>query len=134
MFVVAARNDRIHTRITPHLSRSSSGWVPSAALIIVNISQVYVATTDCEYSEFAQYDLGQAVAHMTIQGLAMGLQSHQFRAFDRDAVTREFAIPPHWHVTSMTAFGRSAHAIGELTAPGTSRDRRHLEDIIWARA
>ncbi len=134
-FVVAVRGDHIHARLVPHLARSSSQWAPSASVIIINIAHRFVEDSpDWEYSEFASYDLGQAVAHMTIQGLTLGLDSHQFRAFDRSAVTAEFAIPPHWEITSMTAFGRSAHAAGEETSPGTSRHRLELEDITWARA
>ncbi|WP_300679228.1 hypothetical protein [Nocardioides sp.] len=71
-----------------------------------------------EFSEFAHYDLGQAVAHMTVQGLAMGLDAHQFRAFDRDGLACDFEVPDHWEVTSMTAFGFSAHAAGDVSAPG----------------
>lgn len=89
--------------------------------------------TDWEYSEFSRYDLGQAVAHMTIQGLTLGLDAHQFRAFDREAVAREFSVPPHWEVTSMTAFGTATHAADEVVAPGTSRARATREEITWER-
>ena len=34
----------------------------------------------------------------------------------------------------MTAFGVAAHAPGELSSPGTSRDRAGLDEITWARA
>jgi hypothetical protein len=43
---------------------------------------------------------------MTIQAQSLGLATRQFRAFDRDGLTREFAVPPHWEVTTMSAFGR----------------------------
>ena len=134
MFVVARRGDSIHQRIVPHLARSSSTWAPDASLLIVNCAHILVeGTEDWEYSEFAQYDLGQAVAHMTVQGLHLGLDAHQFRAFDREALTDEFRIPPHWKVTSMTAFGRATHAAGEISTPGTSRERAGLDEITWAR-
>jgi hypothetical protein len=71
---------------------------------------------------------------MTIQALSIGLDAHQFRAFDKDAVAEEFSVPSHLEVTSMTAFGVAAHAAGEVISPGTSRDRASIEDITWARA
>jgi hypothetical protein len=47
----------------------------------------------------------------------MGLATRQFRAFDREALTREFAVPPHWEVSTITAFGVPAttepHARGD---------------------
>ncbi|WP_203236615.1 nitroreductase family protein [Nocardia panacis] len=135
MFVVGLRGDEVHSRIVPHLARSSARWAPAAALLVINLAQVRVADMpDWEYSEFAHYDLGQAVAHMTVQGLAIGLDAHQFRAFDREAVAAEFAVPSHWEVTSMTAFGVADHLPGELPSPGTSRDRHDIERITWARA
>lgn len=107
-------------------------WAPSASLLVVNIAHVLVeGTEEWEYSEFSRYDLGQAVAHMTVQGLSIGFDAHQFRAFDREAVATEFAVPLHWEVTSMTAFGVADHAPGEIVSAGTSRDRAALEDIIW---
>lgn len=133
-FIVGVRGDDVHSRIVPHLARSSSQWAPSASLLIVNLAHVDVeGAPGMEYSEFSRYDLGQAVAHMTIQGLSLGLDAHQFRAFDRDAVAAEFAVPSHWEVTSMTAFGHAAHAAGEIPSAGTSRDRASIDQIAWAR-
>jgi predicted oxidoreductase (fatty acid repression mutant protein) len=101
---------------------------------VINLAMVHLENLpDWEYSEFARYDLGQAVAHMTVQGLTLGLAAHQFRAFDREAVAAEFDIPSHWEVTSMTAFGVAAHAVGDVISPGTSRDRLSLDEITWVR-
>jgi nitroreductase len=133
-FIAGRRGDEVHARIVRHLARSSSAWAPTASLLVVNLAHVRVQETDWEFSEFSRYDLGQAVAHMTIQGLAIGLDAHQFRAFDREAITAEFGVPPHWEVTSMTAFGVAAHAAGESNSPGTSRDRDSIEEITWLRA
>lgn len=87
MFIVGSRGDAVHDRIVTHLARSSGRWAPPASLLVVNLAHVWVEdTADWEYSEFSRYDLGQAVAHMTIQGLSMGLDAHQFRAFDREGL------------------------------------------------
>lgn len=134
-FIVGRRGDSVHARIVRHMARSSSAWAPGADLLVVNLAHVFVeGTTDFEYSEFSHYDLGQAVAHMTVQGLAMGLDAHQFRAFDREGIAAEFEIPPHLESTSMTAFGVSAHEAGAVSSPGTSRSRATRAEITWARA
>lgn len=133
-FIVARRGDAVHQRILPHLARSSSVWAPSASLLVVNLSHITIEGSDgWEYSEFARYDLGQAVAHMTIQALHLGFDAHQFRAFDRDGLVSEFHIPSHWEVTSMTAFGVSTHSAGEVDSPGTSRERASRSDVTWLR-
>ncbi|MGO4249492.1 hypothetical protein AB4Y87_19940 [Paenarthrobacter sp. RAF54_2] len=101
---------------------------------MANLAQIHVEDTpDWEYSEFSRYDLGQAVAYMSIQGLSLGLDAHQFRAFDREAVANEFSVPLPWEVTSMTAFGVAAHAPGAHSSTGTNRDRASIDDITWAR-
>lgn len=133
-FVAGLRGDREHERIVRHLARSSAAWAPAASLIVVNLAVVGIEDSPgWEYSEFSRYDLGQAVAHMCVQGLSIGLDSHQFRAFDREAVSAELAVPAHIEVTSMTAFGVADHRPGDIPSPGTSRERRSLEEITWPR-
>jgi nitroreductase len=130
-FLVARRGDQAHRRLVSYLARSSSAWAPEAGLLVVNLAQRFVADSDFEYSEFAHYDLGQAVAHMTVQAMALGLQAHQFRAFDRAGVEAEFDVPAHWEATSMTAIGRAddgAPAHGTVTS---RRERKPLDDLCW---
>jgi len=132
MFIVGPRGGATHARIARHVARSAAAWATDASLLVVNLAHLHVeGTIDWAYSEFSRYDLGQAVAHMTIQGLSIGLHSHQFRAFDRQAVAHEFDVPPHWEVTSMTAFGVAAHPRDVPVFPGTSRERASLDDIVW---
>ena len=87
------------------LAGSAKPWALDASLLVVNLCHTRVEDTDWEYSEFAAYDLGQAVAHMTVQAQAMGLACRQFRAFDKDALTAVLEVPPHWEVLTMTAIG-----------------------------
>ncbi|HEY0813169.1 MAG TPA: nitroreductase family protein [Pseudonocardia sp.] len=121
-FVVGRRGSAVHARLVRHLALSSASWAPSASLLVANLAHRYVESTDWDYSEFALYDLGQAVAHMTVQAQALGLQARQFRAFDRAGLTTEFDVPAHWEVTTMAAFGRTTEA-----AP--MRDRRAR--VVW---
>jgi hypothetical protein len=108
------------------LAASSRRWAPQAALLVVNVCHRYVEGTDWDSSEFAEYDLGQSVAYMTLQAYSMGLSARQFRAFDRDAVQQELALPAHWVAMTMTAIGRPAEA-----APVDGRVRRPLADMRW---
>ncbi len=84
----------------------------TAGALVANLSHVLVEDTDWEYSEFSLYDPGQAVAHMTFQAQSLGLHVRQFRASDRAALTREFGIPPHWQVSTMSAIGRGGPGRG----------------------
>jgi nitroreductase len=131
-FVVGRRGDATHARLAAHLAPSTRRWAPSAGVLVANLAHRYVEGTDWEYSEFALYDLGQAVAHMTVQALALGLHVRQFRAFDREAVAVEFGVPAHWEVTTMSAIGRAATPVPPAASPvglATSRERRN--DLRW---
>jgi nitroreductase len=122
-FVAASRGTDLHTILVACLAPSSARWAPGAALLVVNVAHQLVAGTDWQYSEFAEYDLGQAVAHMTVQAQAMGLASRQFRAFDLDAVTAALGISREWKVMTMTAIGRAAEHDSH------PRHRRSLDDL-----
>lgn len=134
-FIVGRRGDVSHARLGRHLAGSSAAWAPAASLLLANLAHRYVEETDWEYSEFSVYDLGQAVAHISLQAEALGLSARQFRAFDRDGVAAEFAVPPHWEVTTMTAIGRAAgKAQSEPASPRAGsplRQRRAVSDIVW---
>jgi nitroreductase len=132
-FITARRGDAVHPRLLRHLAPSSARWAPTASILVVNLCQRYVEETDWEFSEFSLYDLGQAVAHMTIQAQSLGLFARQFRAFDQAGLTAEFGVPEHWQVTSMSAFGRLPAGSGTPTTDtGPSRRRRPRSEITWS--
>lgn len=96
---------------------------------MVNIAHRFVEETDWDYSEFAVYDLGQAVAHLTIQAHAMGLACRQFRAFDKNGLTALLDVPAHWEILTMTAIGKVGHA-----AERGPRASVREENITWPRS
>jgi nitroreductase len=135
-FILARRGDENHRRLVGHLARSSSSWAPQASLLVVNLCHRFVEGTDWEFSEFAMYDLGQAVAHLTIQAAVLGLAVHQFAAFDHEAVKHEFEVPDDWQVATMSAIGRvpagvAPHGQRKFTGETLTRDRHSIADIQW---
>lgn len=122
MFHVRRRGLPGHAELVARLAPSSARWAPSAGALVVNLAHRSVEGTDWQFSEFADYDLGQAVAHLTIQAGAMGLSCRQFRAFDLDGLTAELQVPEGWAVVSMTAVGRPLEAAPE-------RERRPVGDL-----
>lgn len=105
-FLVARRGDMAHETFVSTLSRGNVSWVPNASAVLVSL---YRAGDDEDpsltFSDYAAYDLGQSVAHLTIQAHSMGLSVHQFAGFDHDAVAELFAVPPAWKVTTGIAVG-----------------------------
>lgn len=107
--LVLPRGGAGHAVLVEHLSRGNAGWVPRASAVVVAAAQTAAdpAAPDGKPVEqqLAAYDLGQAVAHLTLQAQAIGLASHQFAGFDRDAVAAALGVPAHVGVLSGVALG-----------------------------
>ena len=106
-FVVAQRGSRSHEVLTRNLRPGNSRWVPRASAVFVTAAQV---APDAQGEggtkpTYAEYDLGQAAAHLTLQAVAMGLAAHQFAGFDKRAVATELGVPAHYRVMSGIAVG-----------------------------
>lgn len=123
MFHLCRRGAPGHALLVDRLAGGAARWGPQAAALVVNLSHRTVEDSDLPYSDFSDYDLGQAVAHMTIQASAMGLACRQFRAFDLDGLTADLRVPPGWAIVSMTAIGRApqAPALRDRRPPGDLR-------------
>nr|WP_153453927.1 nitroreductase family protein [Streptomyces smaragdinus] len=115
-----------HERVVRHLAPSSARWAVDAGLLVVALARRYVDDSELLYSEFADYDLGQAVGHMTVQAQAMGLAAHQFRAFDLEGLTKELNPDPGWVIVSMVALGKASGAMPE------GRERRSVVELLSA--
>ncbi|HEX4191180.1 MAG TPA: nitroreductase family protein [Marmoricola sp.] len=136
-FLTTLRGDAGHELFVETLSRGNSGWVPTASAVLVSL---YRRGADEDptltYSDYAAYDLGQAVAHLTVQAQTMGLSVHQFAGFDHDAVAAAFEVPPAWAVTTGIAIGR--HASGRADADPSlvlreqrPRERNELDSFVF---
>ena len=106
-FVVAERGSPSHQVLLRHLSRGNSGWVPRASLVLVAGAQ----HGPDEQGEggykprHADYDTGQAAAHVTLPARAMGLEAHQFAGFDQDALAAELGVPSYVRLLAGIAIG-----------------------------
>ncbi len=126
-FIVGRRDDVVHQRLVPLLRPSVRRWAPAASAVLMTLHRVASGPEDDAplYSDYALHDLGQAVAHLTVQASALGLATHQFAALDHDGVTAAFDVPAHWRVTA-------GIAVGKATASETwPRERRAIDEIAF---
>ncbi len=135
-FVVAPRGSADHDLLVTRLAGSSRRWAPDASALVVTLCQQHVEGTDWGYSDYAAYDLGQAVAHLTIQAQSMGLHTRQFAAFDHRGVAVDFAVPDHLEVTTMIAVGAVPAGVASVSPAyggAEPRERRDADDLVWTR-
>jgi nitroreductase len=127
-FLVARRGTSDHQRFVDLLAPSTRRWAPTASVLVFTLHQTAYDDAeglDLAYSDYAAYDLGQAVAHLTVQAAHLGLSSHQLAAFDHDRLAREAEVPRHWRVTTGVAVGRAVESEVAL------RTRRPLDEVAF---
>jgi len=126
-FIVGRRGDATHEAMLEVLTPPNRVWAPSASAIVFTLHQVATDEDhEVSYSDYAMFDLGQAVAHITVQARSMGLQVRQFGGFDHRAATEAFAVPRHWAVTTGIALGLPARGGEDEQMPDWVRTRARL--------
>ena len=102
-FIVARRGSVSFVKITEALMGFNQVWADSASVLIVNVAQL---PADGERANpWARYDLGQSVAHLSIQAQHEGLHTHQMGGFDGAAIAAAFGLTPEQDVVTVTALG-----------------------------
>jgi len=131
-FVVGFRGDATFATIAANLMSFNAAWAPQSSALVVNIAH----TTDAEGKEnaYALYDLGQAVAHFTLQASHDGLFTHQMGGINRDELAAAFNVPAGFSVISVTAVG-ALGAPDALPEPLAAREiaprtRIELDEIV----
>jgi nitroreductase len=117
-FIVARRGTDAFTSVHDALKGFNQAWADSAAVLIVNIAE----TADDEGTPrpWGRYDLGQAVAHLTVQAQHDGLHTHQMGGFDPEKIAASFGLADNLEVVSITAIG----VLGDVDAlPDPLRER-----------
>ncbi|MFJ4254450.1 nitroreductase family protein [Microbacterium sp. NPDC090003] len=109
-FIVARRGTALHAQVVDSLVGFNQAWAVNAAVLVVAVAET--ATEDGTPITHALYDLGQAVAHFSVQAHHEGLLVHQMSGFDPEAV-REFAdLEPRFSAVTVFAVGE----FGDVTA------------------
>ncbi|WP_370327604.1 nitroreductase family protein [Cryobacterium sp. TMT1-62] len=83
-FIVARRGSDSFAKIHETLMGFNKAGANAASVLIVNVATLPIDVT--RENPWARYDLGQAVAHLTIQAQHEGLHTHQLGGFDGTAL------------------------------------------------
>ncbi len=133
-FIVARRGSEAFTTVHDALLGFNQTWADSAAVLVVNIAETVDESGGAR--PWARYDLGQAVAHLTVQAQHEGLHTHQMGGFDAAGLHAAFALDPSLEVVSITAVG----VLGDVDAlpdPLRQREvaprrRKPLDELVLA--
>lgn len=133
-FIVATREDAEgYNRLLSVLVDANRQWAQQAPVLILAVAKLeydHVA----RLNRHALYDLGQAVANLTVQATALDLHVHQMGGFDPLSARELFAIPTAYEPVAVLALGYQEAPPADPSA----RKRKPLTDFVfsgsWGRA
>jgi len=102
-FIVARRGSHEFDTITGLLMGFNQAWASSASALIVGLAEV--RNPDGKPQAWASYDLGQAIAHLSVQAHHDGLHVHQMGGFDADGIRSAFNVDARLEAISVSAIG-----------------------------
>jgi nitroreductase len=133
-FLVGRRGDATFEGIFASLGRGNSAWAGAASALVAAITPAATGTLRVDLLE--AYDLGQAVAHLSLQAESLGLVMRQMAGFEPDSVHRTFGIGDDHEALVVFAIGRrdDEAVLDEITAAkeNAPRTRDPLDDIAYA--
>lgn len=103
-FFVGIKGDETYSNIFETLVEFNQMWTKNIPVLILNCGKT---TSDDKGTLNAtwQYDLGQAVAQMSVQATDEGLFVHQMSGFDASKAAGLFQLPEDIQAVSVTAVG-----------------------------
>lgn len=110
-------------------------WCAHVPVLVLTISYSYFKNGTFNYHH--HYDLGQAVAHLTVQAMSEGIYAHQMGGFYPGKVLEAFQLPAGHEAVSCMALGYpgSLDMLNEKNyrQETTPRQRKPLAEIVFDR-
>jgi len=131
-YFVVTREDKNHAAIAGTLAGWNQAWAPDASAII--LIGVEATNPDGNVNPFANYDAGQAVAHLSVQAHELGLHVHQMAGLDIAKAAEILEVPVNVHLIVSAVVGKMA-AADELPEALHEREiaprtRKTLDEVV----
>lgn len=111
-FLVGRRDDDPYQRMLAVLTADDRRWAGHAPLLLVGAHLTRTETG--RPLAYAGYDLGQAMAHLTVQAGSLGLSVRQVTSFDPGALHAGLGLPDGVVPMVVAAIGRAGDPAGQI--------------------
>lgn len=133
-FILGMKGDETYDKIMQTLVEFNQIWAPTAPVLILSLGRKVFSDSE-KINDTYRYDVGQAIAHLSIQATAEGLYVHQMGGFDPAAAVRIFKINAKYIPLTVTALGYMGEPeiLPEKMAEGEykKRVRRGLSETVF---
>ncbi len=103
-FIVTNRSEpEAFEKLLSTLSEGNRIWAKAAPVLVLTVVQRERGAG--RPNPWAAYDVGQAVAHLSVQASAVGLAVHQMGGFDAAQAAQLFALPQGYEPLTVFAIG-----------------------------
>ena len=105
-FVIAARHHDADgfARLLSTLMGANKSWGKNASVLLVAVTEPNPDSAPGT-NRYAHYDVGQAMAHLSIQAMSCGLYIHQMGGFNREMAREVLEIPDQYEPVVSAAIG-----------------------------
>ncbi|MFD0557167.1 nitroreductase family protein [Stackebrandtia endophytica] len=130
-FIVGRHGGEVFEKIVAALNPGNQGWAKHASVLVVGVR---VVSNERGPLRTSAYDLGQSMAHLTVQALAEGLTVRQMGGFKPELIMSEFSLPDNTEPVAVAAIGfagNPADLPDDLRGPDDSPRVRHgLDELV----
>lgn len=134
-FIVGVKGEgETYEKIYNALFEQNQSWAKNAPVLILAVAKEFNDISK-QNNRHAEYDLGQAIAHLTIQATSLNLYLHQMGGFDPDKAGKLFNIPEGYTPMSVIAIGYLGN-IDSLpeqlkVREKAKRNRKELSELVF---
>jgi len=134
-FIVASRDQHnAYDNILDCLVEFNQDWAQTAPVLMITIVRNSFSQNG-KTNDYACYDLGQAMANLSLQATKLDLHLHQMAGFDKEKAREHFDIPDGHEAVSAVALGYlgDPEKLNETLAAKESapRSRKSIHDFVF---
>ncbi len=137
-FIVGFKGDKTYENIFSTLVEFNQLWAGSAPILFLAIAKTSSAKNPEKENKAATYDLGQAMAYLTLQAMHEGLYVHQMGGFDAAKAAELFELPQDYKVVTANTIGYLGNP--DLLHPNlqsmelSPRERKPTNELVFDEA
>lgn len=132
--VATAAEPEAHHAVAELLEPGNRRWAVAAPVLFLGVARL-VRGDGGKANPHARYDLGQALAWLSVEATARGLVLHQMAGFDAERARSVAAVPAEFEVVVAVALGYPGDPAGlpeELRARELApRSRRSQAELVF---